>query len=308
MGYDLKDTDVSQQRRDKLKELVSMPLHRKIAHAISVIEKFVMQQGGVANVYVSFSGGKDSTVVLDLVRKLHPEIPAVFCDTGLEYPEVREFVKTIDNVEWLKPKMTFKDVIETYGYPAISKEVSQQIWEALTLNPECKTVEKRKQQIAKKWQPFIQDKNAPQLSHRCCDILKKNPAKVYERRTGRMPITGVMAAESRLRKQHWLRHGCISFTAKRTQCKPLSIFTEEDIWEYINKTGIKICPVYDSPLIDRTGCIFCLFGQHRDNGKKFRHLKETHPKLFTYCMETLKMKEVMDFMTENCKCSFSEIE
>ena len=48
----------------------------------------------------------------------------MFCDTGLEYPEIREFVRTIDNVEWLKPEINFKKVIETYGYPFISKEVS----------------------------------------------------------------------------------------------------------------------------------------------------------------------------------------
>lgn len=79
---------------------------------------------GVDGVYVSFSGGKDSTVLLHIVREMYPEIPAVFCDTGLEYPEIREFVRKFDNVEWLKPKMNFKKVIDTYGYPFISKEVS----------------------------------------------------------------------------------------------------------------------------------------------------------------------------------------
>ena len=75
-------------------------------------------------IYNSFSGGKDSTVLLDLVRRVFPDCPAVFIDTGLEYPELRDFVKTIDNVVWLKPEMNFKKVIETYGYPIISKEIS----------------------------------------------------------------------------------------------------------------------------------------------------------------------------------------
>jgi len=78
-------------------------------------------------VYVGFSGGKDSTVLLDQTRKLYPEIPAVFVDTGLEYPEIRNFIKTIDNVICLKPMMPFHKVIEKYGYPIISKENAQKI-------------------------------------------------------------------------------------------------------------------------------------------------------------------------------------
>jgi 3'-phosphoadenosine 5'-phosphosulfate sulfotransferase (PAPS reductase)/FAD synthetase len=79
------------------------------------------------DVYVSFSGGKDSTVLVDIVEKMGcKDIPLVFVDTGLEYPEIREFVKGYgDRVTWLKPKLTFKQVIEKYGYPFISKEVSE---------------------------------------------------------------------------------------------------------------------------------------------------------------------------------------
>ena len=54
-----------------------------------IIQWYEAKEG---QVYVSFSGGKDSTVLLDKVRRLFPEVPAVFCDTGLEYPEIREFV------------------------------------------------------------------------------------------------------------------------------------------------------------------------------------------------------------------------
>ena len=71
---------------------------------------------------MAFSGGKDSTVLLDIARKIYPDIEAVYTDTGLEYPELREFVKTIDNVTWLRPKENFKKVVQKYGYPVISKE------------------------------------------------------------------------------------------------------------------------------------------------------------------------------------------
>ena len=65
--------------------------------------------------------------MLDLARRIYPDIEAVFIDTGLEYPEIREFVKTFDNVTTLRPKMNFKEVIEKYGYPVISKDVSRRV-------------------------------------------------------------------------------------------------------------------------------------------------------------------------------------
>ena len=84
-----------------------------------------VKEYGIDGVYVSFSGGKDSTVLLHMAREMYPNIKAVFVDTGLEYPEIRDFVKSFDNVDWLRPKMNFKQVIEKYGYPFISKEVSE---------------------------------------------------------------------------------------------------------------------------------------------------------------------------------------
>lgn len=88
------------------------------------IEEWV-EHFGIDGVYVSFSGGKDSTVLLDICRKMYPEIKACFIDTGLEYPEIREFVNNFDNVDIVKPKMNFKQVIQKYGYPFISKEASE---------------------------------------------------------------------------------------------------------------------------------------------------------------------------------------
>lgn len=85
------------------------------------------------NVAVSFSGGKDSVVLLDIARNhwmCGYDIKAVFVDTGLEYPEIRKFVKTFDNVEIIRPKMNFVEVIKKYGYPIISKEISMILYYA----------------------------------------------------------------------------------------------------------------------------------------------------------------------------------
>lgn len=111
-----------------LKMRQALPLDIKVSMTQQRIREWI-NQFGVEGVYVSFSGGKDSTVLLHLVREMYPDVPAVFVDTGLEYPEIREFVKSFDNVEWLKPKMNFKQVIQKYGYPFISKETSGAIEE-----------------------------------------------------------------------------------------------------------------------------------------------------------------------------------
>ena len=80
----------------RLKELQALPLWRKIQITQArIMEWYSFYEG---QVYISFSGGKDSTVLLNLARRIYPNIEAVFVDTGLEYPEIREFIKTFDNV------------------------------------------------------------------------------------------------------------------------------------------------------------------------------------------------------------------
>ena len=112
-----------------LYQMQSLSLSSKITMTRQRIRSWV-DEYGLDGVYVSFSGGKDSTVLLDIARKDYPNMKAVFVDTGLEYPEIREFVKTFDNVDWIKPKMNFRQVIEKYGYPFISKEVAECVYGA----------------------------------------------------------------------------------------------------------------------------------------------------------------------------------
>lgn len=108
---------------EDLYQMQSLPLSAKIKMTEYRIHEWV-DHYGEDGVYVSFSGGKDSTVLLDMVRKMYPGILAVYVDTGLEYPEIREFVKRQSNVEILRPAVNFRQVIEKYGYPFISKEVA----------------------------------------------------------------------------------------------------------------------------------------------------------------------------------------
>lgn len=109
-----------------LYQMQSLSLDSKISMTRRRIQGWI-DEFGEDGVYVSFSGGKDSTVLLHLVRQDYPNIKAVFIDTGLEYPEIRQFVRTFSNVDILIPKMNFRQVIEKYGYPFISKEVSETV-------------------------------------------------------------------------------------------------------------------------------------------------------------------------------------
>lgn len=111
--------------RQDLSVMQAWPLDRKIRVTQAKIIEWYHHYGG--KVAVSFSGGKDSTVLLDLARRAFPDIPAVFVDTGLEYPEIREFVKTVPNVTWLRPEMPFSKVISEYGYPVVSKDVARRV-------------------------------------------------------------------------------------------------------------------------------------------------------------------------------------
>ena len=92
-----------------IKYYQSLPLEFKVYKTIDNIREFVREYG-VDDCYVSFSGGKDSTVLLDIARQIYPNIEAVFVNTGLEYPEIQRFVKTFDNVRIVYPKHTFREV------------------------------------------------------------------------------------------------------------------------------------------------------------------------------------------------------
>lgn len=294
----------------ELQQMQAMNLDAKVSMTMQRIREWYNYWDG--NVYISYSGGKDSTVLKHIVNGMYSDVPAVFADTGLEYPEIRQFAISQDDVIAVKPKMTFREVIEKHGYPIISKEVAkcvqyarsgeannihyQKLFGTMTYNG------KKSKYCCDRWS-FLYD--APfKISSRCCDVMKKEPLHRYESETGRKPYIATMAEESMNRTTAWLRAGCNAFESSKPRSQPMSFWTEQDVLQYIRKNSIEICSVYGDVVEDgqiqmplfgeyecklkttgcyRTGCVFCMFGIMYDR-ERFNRLKETHPSLYDYCI------------------------
>lgn len=318
----------SKYTKTDLTTMQSWDLRRKIQVTQTRIIEWYQRWNG--QVYVSFSGGKDSTVLLDLARRIYPDIEAVFVDTGLEYPEIRDFVKMFDNVTWLKPKMRFREVIKTYGYPVASKKVSRMVSDVKKLGDNCwaaRCFNGKETGIyaMKQWEYLI---GAPfKISNKCCDIMKKNPFKQFGKISSKKPITATMTDESRQRQVTWLQQGCNAFDNKNPISAPMSFWTEQDVLHYLKDFNIPYSSVYGNIVaktkivsmseleqlvmeevptdlmttgVNRTGCMFCMFGVHLEQEpNRFQRMKITHPKQYDYCIREengLGLGKVLDFL------------
>ena len=221
-------------------------------------------------VYVAVSG-MDSTVLKHIIDQMYSDVPALFVNTGLEYPEIQKFWKDVksgkypcfnSDVEIVRPEMRFDEVIKKYGYPVISKEVSEIIWYVRNAKAgKTKTVREKRlngewmdkngnksQFNCEKWK-FMLEADFESGSG-CCNVMKKKPSAKYAKETGRKQIVGTLACESRLRKQQWLKNGCNAFEAKKPSSQPLSFWTKQDILHYAKMHNVPYPSVYGEIVVD----------------------------------------------------------
>ena len=241
----------------------SVPLEGKVLMTKARIRQWYEHWGG--EVYVSFSGGKDSTVLKHIVDSMYGNVPAVFVDTGLEYPEIRKFVKDVKAGKWdcfntdvdiIRPQMRFDYVIKTYGYPVVSKSVARAIHYARISEKQRKEsiyIQQLKGEALdrsgrvslynkKKWAYLL---DAPFSIHSaCCDVMKKRPIHAYEKQTIRKPIVGTLATESLNRRAQWIKNGCNAFDSDNPRSAPLSFWTNQDVLQYIKEYHVPYCPLY----------------------------------------------------------------
>lgn len=380
----------------------ALPLNIKVLMTAERIRNWV-NEFGEDGVYLSFSGGKDSTVLGHIIREVcgYKNIPFVFVDVPTQYPELKQFAQTFDNLVILKPKISFAEVCEKYGFPLFGKEIANCIDGARRYvkcldskitatqsrqtdrqmdrqavpyacymagllgidrrvnkgNADYKSLQMgvipsgskyrldrlngvlldndgKKSQFNMEKYKFTLD--APfDISDKCCDCLKKEPAYKYEKKTRRKPILATMATESRVRTQKWLQEGCNAFDCKKPHSKPMSFWTEQDVLLYIKENNLPICSVYGEVVTDyeamgqcenqmsfadfgifdnerpllkttgcqRTGCVLCGFGCHLEKESRFLRLKETHPKfhnlLYILKNNGVTYAEAIDWVNEH---------
>lgn len=328
--------------QEDLKRMQEWSLEAKVQNSQSKIDQWFIRNEG--NVYVSFSGGQDSTVLLDMTARVCNaqgyKLNSVFCNTRNEHNKIYEFIpkfynwltnkyKNLDlNPVTIKPEMHFKEVIKTYGYPVIGKDISSCVsyyrkgsrWAINNFEGLDRHGEEHpyKRGMYSQWK-FLVD--APFLiSDKCCDILKKEPFKKYEKETGQLPMLGLMAYESKRRKNAYLKGGCNSFDNKRPMSMPMGYWTKQDVLQYLKRFNVPYSEAYGDIVeewtnykrkenkttgkllctgADRTGCQFCLFGIQSDGcPNRFQRMKVDNPRMYDFCMsdDGLGVKKVLEYI------------
>lgn len=323
----------------ELQERLKLPLFEKIQWTIErYIDYFEAFDGMV---YLCFSGGKDSQVLADIIDKLHDgkmdkylrfeyvvlckklifpdnKPPKVFCDTKLEFPELRKHVNSFENVVYLRPVKMYKDVVKDHGFAIGSKKISRMVSDLR--NPTVRNEATRNLYLTgikkdgtkskvfmlpKKWQKLV---DAPfEVSNKCCDYFKKMPFRDYEKISQRKPIVGTMTEESEFRRVSYLKTGCNNF-GKKAQSKPISIWSEVDIWNYAEQEKIRFCKVYYKRVLEngeeiegetQTGCAICGFGvtqEPKNKKNRYQRLAKTHPKMHNFYIHVAGLKEVLEYI------------
>lgn len=250
------------------------------------------------NILVSFSGGKDSTVLLNLIKELGliDKCRVVFFDTGMEYEATYNFIKMFNNVEWVKPKKPLPLIKRDYGIPFYSKYVSDMLERLQKHNFDFKndTFKEYDELIKKypkcsgglKWLcrknivlncPKKLKQKLPELNFKitskCCWYLKKDLAHKYNKENNiDLVLTGIRRDEGGIRAMNYKK--CYFTTKENTYYYlPLLNWTDEDVDKYIKDNDVILSLCYTLYGLKRTGCVGCPFSkeweQEREILKKY---------------------------------------
>lgn len=286
----------------------------KVTEACHRIEELYYETGGKC--YVSFSGGKDSTVILALI-KLCEEIytipvggiPAVFSDTGIEMGVTTEFVRWVKNSGWysnvqiIRPAHSFDWCLKKYGKPLKSKMRSEYIhlWQtgkktenvymSMVTGYSAKGKPAKSSKIADKDMHILHDQFPIMASPMCCTVLKKKPFAEYAKENGIKGYAyGLRFAEGGLRKLNMLNKKdgkiCTYITGGIIKKAPIVDWTDEDIEKFISDYNVPLSDAYTKYGFHRTGCMACPFAL--DIAMNLKYLHDFEPNRYKAIMHWLK--------------------
>ena len=259
----------------------------------------VIRDYGEDQFYVSFSGGKDSTVLSALVDMALPgnKIPRLYADTGIELNMVRDFVKQLqkndDRIIMLPPKVPIKKMLEKEGYPFKSKFHSSVVdkfqrsgmskWVSIYIMKEPAAsgeFVKGDHACPKILLHQFEEGYPLRISQRCCDRLKKDPLNAWAKEHNRpYPIIGIMPSEGGQRATAQ----CLAFRGTKFHAfQPLVRVDKE--WEdwFIEKYNVQICDIYKPPYnFKRTGCKGCPFSLELQD--QLDQMKQYFPAEYRQC-------------------------
>lgn len=218
--------------------------HRRVSHALRVIE----EAARLGRLGCSFSGGKDSTVLLHLVRRVVPDAPAAFFDSGMEYPETTAFVAATPNCRIYPSQLSLSEMLQAGGHWGAEGDASLQFdfFGFLVAEPSQRFVFQEQLQVL---------------------------------------AIGLRAQESAGRRLNARVRGPLYAVASGiTHCCPLARWTTDDVWSYLALTGIPYNPIYDRmaaievPREEQRVSILVSNVAARWGG--FARLRQLHPRLF----------------------------
>lgn len=202
---DLKAAAGSAIRREDFVHARLAAFRRRVDHSLDMIR----EAAKIGAVGVSFSGGKDSSCCVDLVRAVLPDVPAAFYDSGAELSDTAVMVRHV-NADTIYPRLSMLDMARYAGW-----------WGHTAVDPDATFDAKR--------------------------VLIDEPSETFVVQRGlRVMVHGVRASESRARAMHTASRGELYRGKDGTwYCMPLARWSAEDVWAHIASRGLKYHRAYD---------------------------------------------------------------
>ena len=289
-------------------------LDDRIRDACHRIEELYHETEGKC--YVSFSGGKDSTVLLALIKLCEEiltippnSIPAVFCNTGIEMQVTVDFVNWVKenyypNVVIIRPEKSFDWVIKNYGKPVRSKLKSEflqryhhstrtrNVMQNLVIGVSNSGKVATRSKLADRDMHMLHDNFPINASNKCCSIMKKKPMTKYARDTGAKGfMVGIRMGEGGARELNTIHHSdkakiCTSISRGYIKKAVIIDWSEEEVNEFIDKYNVPLSEAYTKYGFTRTGCCACPYA--RDVSRNLEYLFKYEPNRYKAMMHWLK--------------------